>query len=48
MLAVTALAATSHEVPAVLGVLAAAAVRRLARARPGLRPDVCSAFGRAL
>ncbi|WP_411139317.1 hypothetical protein [Streptomyces sp. C10] len=48
VLAVTALAATGHEVPATLGVLAAAAASRLARARPGLLLDVHCAFGRAL
>ncbi|MET8647661.1 hypothetical protein [Streptomyces sp. NPDC004675] len=48
VLAVTALAATGHEVPSVLGALAAAAAGRLARARPGRRLDVRRAFGRAL
>ncbi|WP_037622758.1 hypothetical protein [Streptomyces aureus] len=48
VLAVTALAATGHEVPATLGVLAAAAASRLARARPGRRLDGRRAFGRAL
>ncbi|GGT02711.1 hypothetical protein [Streptomyces cinerochromogenes] len=40
VLAVTAVAVTGHEVPAVLGALAAAAAGRLARARPGSRLDV--------
>ncbi|MFH0246226.1 hypothetical protein ACGRHY_28265 [Streptomyces sp. HK10] len=48
VLAVTALAATGHEVPAVLGVLAAAAAGQLARARPGLPLDVRRAFVGAL
>ncbi|MFJ5157057.1 hypothetical protein ACIQCF_37095 [Streptomyces sp. NPDC088353] len=48
VLAVTVLAATGREVPAVLGVLAAAAAGRLARARPGLRLDVHRVFGRVL
>ncbi|WP_330455419.1 hypothetical protein OIB37_36160 [Streptomyces sp. NBC_00820] len=48
VLAVTALAVTGHEVPAVLGGLAAAAASRLARARPGLRLDMRHAFGRTL
>ncbi|UXY24335.1 hypothetical protein N8I84_41010 [Streptomyces cynarae] len=48
VLAVTVLAATGPEVPAALGVLAATAAGRLARARPGLGSDVRRAFGRAL
>ncbi|MDC2960367.1 hypothetical protein PO587_38670 [Streptomyces gilvifuscus] len=46
VLAATVLAATGHEVPAVLGVLATAAASRLARARPRLRLQVHGAFGR--
>ncbi|MEU9671089.1 hypothetical protein AB0E25_37135 [Streptomyces bobili] len=48
VLAVTALVATGREVPAVLGVLAAAAAGRLARAWPGLRLDLRHAFARVL
>ncbi|MGV9252821.1 hypothetical protein [Streptomyces sp. NPDC003697] len=48
VLAVTALAATGHEVPAALGMLAAAAAGRLARARPGLHLDLRRAFGGVL
>ncbi|MGW1563773.1 hypothetical protein ACWCQ1_46015 [Streptomyces sp. NPDC002144] len=48
VLAVTMLAATGHEVPAVLSVLAGAGAGRLARARPGLRMNVDHLFGRVL
>ncbi|WP_445398767.1 hypothetical protein ACSMX9_29870 [Streptomyces sp. LE64] len=48
VLAVTALTATGHEVPAVLGALAAAVASRLAHAQPGVRLDVHRAFGRVL